>query len=157
MRELEDTYHWALMIGPKVEKPEKEGVRYHAKEKATSDGIHWEFEKRPVSLRPTSMLLVRILIGKVDDSARLDTILQQAPVKDGTKDWNCVIWLKDALELVGNDKKALGTSVLVWDTIRKTAMDYCNQKKADGRFTSAKYDPAKVPTYDLLELKETAS
>jgi hypothetical protein len=33
------------MIGPKVEKPEKEGVRYHAKENVTPDGIHWAFEK----------------------------------------------------------------------------------------------------------------
>jgi hypothetical protein len=103
------------------------------------------------------MLLVRILIAKIDDRARLDVILQQAPVKDGVKHWNCVIWLKDALELIGKDKKALGTSVLAWDTIRKTAMDYCNQKKADGRFTSAKYNPEKVQTYDLLERRETTA
>ena len=142
------------MVGPKVEKPEKEGVRYHAKETVTSDGVHWEFEKSSVSLRPTSMLLVRVLIGKVGDSARLDEILRQAPVKDGTKDWNCVVWLKDALELIGKDQKALGRSIIAWDTIRETAMDYCNQKKADGRFSPAKFDPEKVPTYDLLERKE---
>ncbi|KAJ9609302.1 hypothetical protein H2204_015561 [Knufia peltigerae] len=157
MRDLEDTYHWALMVGPKIEKPEKEGVRYHAKEKVGSDGVHWEFEKRSVSLRPTSMLLVRVLIGKVDDSARLDAILRQTPVRDGLDGWNCVAWLKEALELVSKDKKAVGTSVLVWNTVRKTALDYCNQKKADGRFSSARYNPEKVPTYDLLEHKETTS
>lgn len=143
------------MVGPKVEKHDKKGVRYHAKEKVTPDGIHWEFEKKAVSLRPTSMLLVRVLIAKVDDVGRLDTVLRQAPVKDGTKDWNCVTWLKDALELVGKDRRALGRSVIAWDTVRKTAMDYCNQKKVAGRFSSAEYDSEKVPTYDLLERKET--
>ncbi|KIW39650.1 hypothetical protein, variant [Exophiala oligosperma] len=142
------------MVGPKVETREKKGVRYHAKEKVTSDCVRWEFEKKSVSLRPTSMLLVRVLIGKVDDSARLDAILRQTPVRDGTDGWNCVFWLKEALERVSKDKKALGTCVLVWDTIRKTAMDYCNQKKADGRFSSAKFDPDRAPTYDLLVRKE---
>ncbi|MCJ1335945.1 hypothetical protein MMC09_001219 [Bachmanniomyces sp. S44760] len=26
----EDTYHWALIVGPKEEKEGKQGVRYHA-------------------------------------------------------------------------------------------------------------------------------
>ncbi|KIW76986.1 hypothetical protein Z517_09430 [Fonsecaea pedrosoi CBS 271.37] len=129
LRDLEDTYHWAFMIGPKVEEPDKDGVRYRAKNKVTQDGIHWEFEKGTVPLRPTNMLLVRVLIGKVDDLSRLDAILCRTPVKDGAKDWNCVAWLKDALELVGKDKAALGTSVIPWDTVRKAAMEYCNQKR----------------------------
>ncbi|OAL28656.1 hypothetical protein AYO20_09380 [Fonsecaea nubica] len=156
MRDLEDTYHWALMVGPKVEEPDKEGVRYHAKTKITQDGIHWEFEKETVPLRPTNMVLVRVLIGKINDLPCLDAILCQTPVKDGVKDWNCVAWLKGALELVGKDKAALGTSVIAWETARKAAMEYCNQKKAAGRF-STQYYPEKIPTYDLLERKEISS
>ncbi|KAH0829867.1 hypothetical protein AYO21_10175 [Fonsecaea monophora] len=102
------------------------------------------------------MLLVRVLIDKVNDPSRLDAILCQTPVKDGAKDWNCVAWLKDALELVGKDKAALGTSVIAWDTVRKAAMEYCNQKKSAGRF-STRYDLEKIPTYDLLERKEISS
>jgi hypothetical protein len=54
-----------------------------------------------------------------------------------------VTWLKDALELVGEDKRALGRCVIAWDTVRKTAMDHCNQKKVAGRFSPAEYDSEK--------------
>ncbi|KAH1664153.1 hypothetical protein KXV52_008126 [Aspergillus fumigatus] len=62
----EDTYHWALIVGPKVEAEDGIGVRYHAKERPKlGGGSEWFFEERECPLAPTSMLLVRIMVGKV--------------------------------------------------------------------------------------------
>lgn len=59
-------YHWALIVGPKVEAEDGIGVRYHAKERPKlGEGSEWFFEERECPLAPTSMLLVRIMVGKV--------------------------------------------------------------------------------------------
>ncbi|CBF69419.1 uncharacterized protein ANIA_11511 [Aspergillus nidulans FGSC A4] len=64
----EDTYHWALIVGPKIETPGKIGMRYHAKElPKAGGGSEWYFGGSKCQLTPTSMLLVRVMIGKVED------------------------------------------------------------------------------------------
>ena len=48
------------------------GTRYHAKERLTQTGkTEWYYEEHDTSLTPTSMLLVRIMISKVEDRDRL--------------------------------------------------------------------------------------
>jgi hypothetical protein len=39
--------------------------------------------------------------------------------------WNCVGWVKDALELLKADPRALVTSVIEWEIVRDAAMAYC--------------------------------
>jgi len=79
------SYHWAFIIGPKIEADGKMGVRYYAKESMKAGGrIEWAFQERECPLEPTSMLLVRVMIGKVEDKNRLAEILRQTPIKQGS-------------------------------------------------------------------------
>ncbi|KAL2811547.1 hypothetical protein BDW59DRAFT_177083 [Aspergillus cavernicola] len=152
----EDTYHWALIIGPKVEVEGGMGVRYHAKEKPKlGGGSEWFFEERECPLAPTSMLLVRITIGKVADTSRSVDILRNTPIRQGQPGWNCVSWVKEALEGLNADTKSLGTNVTEWSRVRNAAMDYCQRKKDQHRFDGqGNFDMRRVPTYDLMEQKE---
>jgi hypothetical protein len=51
--DIECRYHWALMVGPKIESGDKHGTRHHAKETITPNGVQWIYEKKDVSLAPT--------------------------------------------------------------------------------------------------------
>ncbi|PYH92218.1 hypothetical protein BO71DRAFT_28664 [Aspergillus ellipticus CBS 707.79] len=152
----EDTYHWALLVGPKVETPEKKGVRYHAKEMpGLVGGSQWELEEQECRLAATSMLLVRVMIGKIKDRGRLVEILRKTPIRQGEAGWNCVSWVKEALETSSIDGKALGTRVIEWGKVRNGVMEYCQSKKDQHRFDGqGNFDMSKAPTYDLIERKE---
>lgn len=102
------------------------------------------------------MLLVRIMIGKVEDKNRLTAILRNTPIKQGQPGWNCVWWVKEALERVKDDGKALGTSVLEWEKVKDGAMCFCQKKKDEHRFDGkGNFDMGRAATYDLIEQKET--
>jgi hypothetical protein len=139
-------YHWALIVGPKVEAEDGMGVRYHAKERPRlGGGSEWFFEERECPLAPTSMLLVRIMVGKVADGNHLVNILRNTPIRQGQPGWNCVFWVKEAL----------GTSVVEWEKVRNEAMNYCQRKKDQHRFHGqGNFNMRNVPTYDLMERKE---
>jgi hypothetical protein len=149
-------YHWALIVGPKVEAEDGMGVRYHAKERPRlGGGSEWFFEERECPLAPTSMLLVRIMVGKVADGNRLVEILRNTPIRQGQPGWNCVFWVKEALGKLKADSKALGTSAVEWEKVRNEAMNYCQRKKDQHRFDGqGNFNMRKVPTYDLMERKE---
>lgn len=118
-------------------------------------GSEWFFEERECPLAPTSMLLVRIMVGKVADGIRLVEILRRTPIRQGQPGWNCVFWVKEALETIKRDGKAVGTSVIEWDKVRNQAMGYCQHKKDQHRFDGrGNFDMRKVPTFDLMSLKE---
>lgn len=131
-------------------------MRYHAKERPKqTGGTEWVFEERECPLAPTSMLLVRIMIGKVENKSKLTGILQETPVKNGTEGWNCVFWVMEALEKLEADGKALGTSVTAWESVRDSAMTYCQSKKDQHRFDGkGSFDMSKVLIYDLIKRKE---
>lgn len=152
-------YHWALLVGPKDEVENDRGIRCHVKETMVDGKSSWYFEERDVPVAPTAMLLVRVLIAKVGNREKLLEILRNTPVKEGEAGWNCVKWVKEALEKLAADKKALGTSTVEWKKVRDRAMKYCQEKKDDHRFDGkapeGKFDMNKAPTYDMLQDKET--
>ncbi|KAI1881732.1 hypothetical protein JX265_000558 [Neoarthrinium moseri] len=158
----EDKYHWALLTGPKTERDEPTGKRYHAKEQMISIRGHiqsqWQFDERDVSMLATSMILVRIVVGKIKDRKRVASILRSIPIRGDQPGWNCVGWVKEALEALGKDGKALGTSVIDWRTIRDAALSYVRHKEAqhrfDGRAQAGIFNARQVPTYDLIETKQ---
>ncbi|EAU39006.1 predicted protein [Aspergillus terreus NIH2624] len=85
----EDTYHWALIVGLKIETDGSTGVRYHAKEWPRPEGgSTWLFEERSSRLLPSSMILVRIMVGKVTNRNRLvkscEIRLSDKVSRDGT-------------------------------------------------------------------------
>ncbi|KAL2846398.1 hypothetical protein BJY01DRAFT_263348 [Aspergillus pseudoustus] len=142
----EDTYHWALIVGPKNESPGKNG---------SGGGSEWFFKERECPLTPTSMLLVRVKVGKVGDRNRLVNILQTTPIRQEQVGRNCVGWVEGALRRLKADGSALGTSAIDWETVRTQAMGYCQRKKDQHRFDGqASFDMTKAPTYDLIERKE---
>ena len=130
-------------------------MRFHAKESITKEGVSaWVFEEKESSL----MVLVRVMIAKVNNRDRLISILRNVPIRPHVLGWNCVEWVKEALELLEKDGKALGNSVTEWRTVRNAAMDYCQRKKDEHRFDGkAQFDMITVPTYDLLEKRETVA
>ncbi|KAL9103654.1 MAG: hypothetical protein Q9163_001313 [Psora crenata] len=154
----EDAYHWSLMTGPRKEDRGSRGLRYHAKDKSRASGQSvWEFEERGLTVgMATQMLLVRILVGKVDKSNRLRDILRRVPVVQGDRSWNCVIWVKNALEALQKDGKAMGTCQLDWKIIRDTSMRYIQHKKKQHRFDGkAEFDISNSATFDMPEGRET--
>ncbi|ESZ93189.1 hypothetical protein SBOR_6421 [Sclerotinia borealis F-4128] len=110
----EDTYHWALLVEPKVEVKDGTGMRFHAKEFMTVSGSTWKFEGICIEI----------------DSLRLRNI----PIKQGVPYWNCVAWVKGALELLQDDGKSLGTAVTDWTKVRDAAMSYYQSKKDEHGF-----------------------
>ncbi|KAH8723970.1 hypothetical protein GQ44DRAFT_655675, partial [Phaeosphaeriaceae sp. PMI808] len=101
MSTLEDTYHWALIIGPKNESIEGRGWRFHVKEGLKPDGtLGWLFEEKEIPLVATQMLLVRICVAKIEKDDRIKTILRGVPTREGLQGWNYVYWVKEALNLL---------------------------------------------------------
>ncbi|KAL1904715.1 hypothetical protein Sste5344_009579 [Sporothrix stenoceras] len=97
-------------------------------------------------------------ISKVKDMAALYEILRSVPIRAGqVPRWNCVAWVREALEMIEANSKATGTAVLDWATVVDAAMKYSQDKinshRFDGKATYA-FDPQLAPTYDLLEGKE---
>ena len=150
-------YHWALLVGPKKEVEDGKGMRYHAKERPRQGGgSEWCYEEVETPLLPTKMLLTRVMVGKVLDKHRLVQVLSQVPIRQDQPNWNCVFWVKEALEDLDADRRILGTGVTSWDSVRDAAMNYTQQKKDEHRFDGQEtFDMKKVPTYDLIEKMET--
>lgn len=155
----QERYHWALMVGPKSETVQSQASRFHAKEYISFVGnpptqrAVWEYEERDTTVLPTSMQLVRVLIGKVKDMNRLKSIFRNIPVRPEVQGWNCVGWVKEGVETALQDKNTLGVpKTLSWDLIRDAAMWYVAQKKAAHRFDGqGDYDQDKAAPWDMLE------
>ena len=149
-------YYWTILVGPKLEDDGRRGMRYHAKERLTSSRTEWSFDEQNIPLMLTGMLLIRIMIGKVEDKVQLVSVLCNISIRQGQPGWNCVIWVKEVLEGLKADEKAMGTSVLEWESMRDEAMKYCQRKRNQHRFDGqGSYNSSKAPTYDLVEGKET--
>ena len=86
---------------------------------------------------------------------RLEDILRNAPIRGNQDGWNCVEWVKEALSILTEDRKCLGTRVTDWQLVRDTAMNYVQPKKEHHRFDGkGNFDTSKVATYDLISKKE---
>jgi hypothetical protein len=82
-------------------------------------------------------------------------ILRNTPIRQGQPGWNCVFWVKESLEMLRVDPRALGTNVVEWPMVRSEAMDYCQRKKDQHRFDGqGNFNMRTVPTYDLMQRKE---
>ena len=144
-------------MGPKNESEKVNGVRYHAKNRVIDGKMKWIFEEETVTMTPINMILVRVLIGKLSDPNGLAEILRTVRVVEDDATWNCVSWVKDALTAVATNRTAvMGNSILDWKSVRAAVMAYCQRKKDQHRFDGlGNFDTAKIPTFDLLERRET--
>jgi hypothetical protein len=125
-----NSYHWALLVGPKTERADDRGKRYHAREKIDANGrSEWTYEERDVGMIPSNMQLVRVLVAKIENYGRFERILQSIQIQGEVADWNCVEWVREALEMLESDGKALGTSVVDWKTVRDACMEYVQKRR----------------------------
>lgn len=148
-------YHWALIVGPKDETNKVFGHRFHAKELPSASPVPeqriWQYEARETKLKGTSMLLARVVIGKVMNMDRLESAFECTPITPEIKGWNCVAWVKEAFTKALDDGRALGTAATDWESVRDCAMTYVEQKKVGHRFDGKKvFKPDTVPTWDML-------
>lgn len=154
-----NTFHWAIIVGPKEEVEGGRGYRYHARQRLdpTRPGrMLWVYEALEIPLVQTSMLLGRIMIAKVTDNTQLRRTLAAVPVVQHDPLWTCRIWVKNAIAALEADRKSLGTRVTNWTTIEQIANDYINRKRAQRRYDGSRvWAPGTVPTFDLLENKES--
>ncbi|KAF5011581.1 hypothetical protein FDECE_2302 [Fusarium decemcellulare] len=158
----EDKYHWAFIVGPEKEREISRGKRFHVKrvlrfigDPPSAESI-WTFEEMDISMEPASMILTRVLIGKVKDLDRLRLALRRTPLQQETKCWNWVDWAEEAYLEAIQDGRALGDCIADWETIRDTVMLYVETKKLAHRFDGrVAYDFTKVPTWDMLRGVET--
>jgi hypothetical protein len=113
-------------VGPKSDKIDDEGVRFHARERMKQDGnSEWEFEEAPTTMLPA-------------------------------QGWNCVGWIKKALSELQTSTDVIGTSVVEWEAVRNAARSYCQKKKDQHRFDGkGSFDTSRVPTFDLIQGTET--
>ncbi|KZZ93300.1 hypothetical protein AAL_05685 [Moelleriella libera RCEF 2490] len=154
-----NSYHWALLSGPKnVSKAGFQHVMYHVKDKIVvrneqSEASRvWEYAAESDR---TSMLLVRIMVAKVSDTRRLESILRKVPLHADRTEWNSVAWVREALHLAGNEPGTLHPRVKDWEAIRDMAMWYVEQKKAEHRFDGlGHFDASKPATWDMIQGKE---
>ncbi|KAH8777366.1 hypothetical protein F5883DRAFT_409224 [Diaporthe sp. PMI_573] len=164
----EDKYHWALLVGPKHEDSNSKGKRFHVKETMTTvDGrtqSRWVFEERDIGMNPTAMILVRVIIGKVANLERVASVLREVPVRDNQSGWNCVWWLREALDMLRADAKALSggrSSAAGWKEAGEAAMEFVKGKEREHRFDGKAapgwFDMSRVATYDLLRGEEVVA
>ena len=153
-------YHWALVMGPKNESnrrgSSRTGIRLHAKDPPSLDGrTRWIYEETDISLLAETMILVRIMIGKVKSRKLVLSITRDLPLVQDDPEWNCVIWVKDALNALQVEKRAMGDSILDWETVRSETINYVETKKAQRRFVDGSgFDATRPATWDLLQRKE---
>ncbi|KAK4495130.1 hypothetical protein PRZ48_013457 [Zasmidium cellare] len=148
-------YHWGLLIGPKNESgPNVPGTRFHVKNLAWEG---WKYEEHDLpNVRCSNSLLARILVAKVEDRARLVSILRNVPIVQNDPKWRCRTWIASALEALRRDGKAVGTSEMSWERIEAKGREYVAGKMASGRYKQEPRELAKPrPTWDLIVNKET--
>ncbi|KAF2844183.1 hypothetical protein T440DRAFT_526589 [Plenodomus tracheiphilus IPT5] len=152
----EDSYHWALLVGPKDEVENGRCMRYDVKERIIGpNASKWLFEEAETTSSANSIPLVRVMIAKVVQKDRFRLIVRNTPVREGVEGWNYVVWVQEALQNLKADGKALGTGVTEWTKVRDATMEYCQRKKEEHRFDAqGTYDMMKAPLYDLVERKE---
>ncbi|KAI3397255.1 hypothetical protein diail_11054 [Diaporthe ilicicola] len=157
-------YHWALLVGPKVENGAVRGQRHHVRDQMVGG---WSYASNQVrDVRATVQLLARVAVAKIEDEARLVEIIQSVPVDPDDwhgrgaghePEWSCRIWLLAALRSIRAEASVLGTNVLSDveepQRILDTAKGYVDAKIAAGRYDSQAMEPK--PLLNLMTGKET--
>lgn len=150
-----DSYHWALLIGPKSPLRSEAGSIYHIVH-ANSDFITTPFyyEETDLSDNPhqSRSVLARIALAKIVDEQRVIEILRSlAPPtetdaagtsqssfdSDGVSSMSCLSWVKLAWENLSGDSQRPLKSYFgpkEWPSIEARARKYIKRKRTQGRY-----------------------
>jgi hypothetical protein len=118
-------YHWAFLVLPSKITDTSRAFRLHARNYFSGpDSVTWFFEQLHVDAKGTSKLLTTTPIGKVVDMDRLLEILRDIPIPQNEPDWNCVNWMREALDEISHDQTALEIEGLGadWQALRDSVM-----------------------------------
>ncbi|XWW97709.1 hypothetical protein V2A60_005696 [Cordyceps javanica] len=156
----EDKYHWAFIVAPKRESLQDCGTQIHVKNtlqfigEPPTKNTDWRLEKINLTENPTTRLLVRVLVAKINKTEDLTKILDEIPLRPDTDGWNCVGWVREGLEAVLCHEGVLGRAAPDWQSVRDTIMWYVEKKSKEGRFNTS-FDQRRIPTWDALSDTET--
>lgn len=133
-------------------------MRFHTTNRGRAD---WIFEARNVDELGPALLLAKVVVAKVTDVDRLNSVLSAVPVVQEDPSFNCSVWVHRALRAVQADAKAVGMSRLDWPTVRDAANSYVQGEKREHRYDGkGSLEPRGLrqsPTFDLLECREIAA
>lgn len=103
----EDRHHWALLA---ISSGSNRATRFHAINFFSSpEQTHWLYEEVHVDARGTPKLLAQTLIGEIVDLDRLLDVLRDVLLDQETPGWNCVSWIRSALDAIDEDCEVLSS------------------------------------------------
>lgn len=160
-----DSYHWALLVGPKSDEDPYDAVQYHVKNtiRPGVSGQPWVFEASRLGESDTRYrLLIRVLIAKIADPSSVDASLRGVPIIQESPDWNCISWVRSAIERLNADGVLSESKVVDWSIIDRQCKDYVVKKKEAGRWRAGNspdstHELVKIPTWDMLQEREVVS
>lgn len=154
------SFHWAILVGPKVEREEDvKGRRYAVVPIKTTDPAKpagWKYDEGNVpDIKTGSNLLARVLIAKIEDEGRFHQIVRETPVHTEPDQWSCRLWISDVLRRLDRDENgAVGTSVLSWPRIEPLVQKYVATKAENGVYSRPGYSELPAPTWNMLLSRE---
>ncbi|KAI2609476.1 uncharacterized protein GGS25DRAFT_217825 [Hypoxylon fragiforme] len=149
-----EKYAFALLVGPKEEGNEKApGTRYFIQHHHTEG---WRYKTIPDDdIRVGVTLLARIVIAKVTDEVNLIDIFKITAINYSEQHTSSRSWVINVLlYLAEMNSKVVGTAKLSWPAVQAKALEYVQQKHAEGRYGSGQDMTLPKPTFDLLQNKE---
>lgn len=176
-----DSYHWAIVIGPKSPLRSEAGTAYHMvhSDSGFSDTPYF-YEETDLSDNPhlTRNLLARVALAKVFDEEEIASLLRslaanlkadsRRPSTDSSNvissDLSCLKWAKSAWETLTQDSSRPLKSYFgphEFTDIENRARKYVKRKRAQGRYNhntepgDVTWNPLEVPTWNYWENRET--
>lgn len=175
-----DSYHWAIILGPKSPLRTEAGTAYHIVHSSSEFGVPYLYEETDLRESPhlARNLLARIALAKVVDEHRIPIILRnlaqelnlQAKYRQGSVDstressLSCLSFAKAAWEALAEDGKRPLKSYFdggEWDEMETRARKYVKRKRQQGRYShnvepvDVTWNTAEVPTWNYWENRET--
>lgn len=97
-------FHWSIMIAPKRENGEEKPTVYDATNTIAPgyESGQWRYRVRKDDLMGYGNFIARVLVAKLSPAhaGTLDALFKTAPVVQDDPSWNCVSWVKGALDVL---------------------------------------------------------
>lgn len=87
-----------------------------------------------VDTRASRSLLARVLVGKIEDEARVIEIIRGVALVKNDIDWRCRDWMIAVLAALAADGQALGRSFMDWTIIEIVAECVIKCNVSDDRY-----------------------
>ncbi|OAR01052.1 hypothetical protein LLEC1_06080 [Akanthomyces lecanii] len=176
----ESSFSWGFLIGPKNEdKVVNPGTRYyiHRMPRQAEDGpegFRWRYVEAALpNISCAERMYARILIAKIEDDDRLELLMRETappraiandPVATALREgFDSHVWVAQVLEKLasmGKKNRIVGSGVLDWQQIERTARRYVAIKMATDRYNESYLKESGCllpkPTWDMLLDKETS-